>query len=247
MGRSFIHFLAAGTIGVVLALSGAANAESVMKMCGDQWKAAKAAGTTAGQTWPQFLAQCRTQQPSGSAAAPAPTTYAPAPTPAPTTYAPEPASPTKTQSVMAVCGAQWKAAKAAGTTNGATWPQFFSQCRAQTANTAAPTTYAPAPAPATQPSIWPWQRPQAPQPSAAQPSRQPQPQVAARPAAPMSASEAQAQAMCPGALVVWVNTKSRIYHFPGHRDYGDTKQGAFMCETAALGEGDRAAMNEKHP
>ena len=34
-----------------------ANAESVMKACGDQWKAAKAAGTTNEETWPEFLAR----------------------------------------------------------------------------------------------------------------------------------------------------------------------------------------------
>ena len=42
--------------------------QSVMKLCASQWKDAKAAGTTGGQSWPQFLAQCRTRQ--GSAAAP---------------------------------------------------------------------------------------------------------------------------------------------------------------------------------
>ena len=30
-----------------------------------------------------------------------------------------------TKSVMKQCGAQWQSAKAAGTTNGATWPQFL--------------------------------------------------------------------------------------------------------------------------
>ena len=43
----------------------AANAESVMKQCGDQWQAAKAAGTTNGETWPQFLSQCRAQLKTG--------------------------------------------------------------------------------------------------------------------------------------------------------------------------------------
>ena len=48
-----------------------ASAQSVMKVCGDEWKEAKAAGKTGGETWPQFLAQCRAQQKAGSAAAPA--------------------------------------------------------------------------------------------------------------------------------------------------------------------------------
>src|SRR5208337_3160676 len=73
------------------------NAESVMKMCGDQWQAAKAAGTTNGETWPQFLAQCREQAASmGSGAAPAPSAQpapAPAAAPTPSTYS---SSPTPT-------------------------------------------------------------------------------------------------------------------------------------------------------
>ena len=50
--------------------------QSVMKLCASQWKDAKAAGTTGGQSWPQFLAQCRTR--GGSAAAPS-GSFAPAP------------------------------------------------------------------------------------------------------------------------------------------------------------------------
>jgi hypothetical protein len=56
----------------------AADARSVMKPCGEQWKTAKAAGTTNGETWPQFLAQCRAQQ-SGRGAEPAAPANAPAP------------------------------------------------------------------------------------------------------------------------------------------------------------------------
>ncbi len=51
-----------------LAKPSGANAESVMKMCGEQWQAAKAAGTTNGETWPQFLSQCRAQQNSAGMA-----------------------------------------------------------------------------------------------------------------------------------------------------------------------------------
>ena len=39
-----------------------------MSACASQWKQAQAAGTTAGETWPQFLAQCKTQQSSAAAA-----------------------------------------------------------------------------------------------------------------------------------------------------------------------------------
>ena len=53
-------FFVAGALG--LASISAAQAESVMKECGDDWKAAKANNTTNGLTWPQFLKQCRTEK-----------------------------------------------------------------------------------------------------------------------------------------------------------------------------------------
>ena len=81
-------------VGVVLSGSTAADAQSVMKLCAEQWKAAKAAGTTNGETWPQFLAQCRAQL-SGGGTAPAASTYA---------------RNTLIDLVAAslVCGAQWR-------------------------------------------------------------------------------------------------------------------------------------------
>ena len=47
--------------------------------------------------------------------------------------------------------------------------------------------------------------------------------------------------------VAWVNARSRVYHFAGTRNNGNTKQGAYMCEADARTAGDRAAMNEHHP
>jgi len=60
-------------------------------------------------------------------------------------------------------------------------------------------------------------------------------------------SDQQARAHCPSDAVVWINTKSRIYHFAGTSNYGNTKHGAYMCEADAKAAGDRAAMNEHHP
>lgn len=45
---------------------------------------------------------------------------------------------------------------------------------------------------------------------------------------------------CAGDRVVWVNTASKVYHTASDRYYGATKQGKFLCEKAAIAEGDRA-------
>ena len=147
---------------ILLGTAATTRAESVTKQCGEQWQSAKSAGTTNGATWPQFLAQCRAQLGSGAATAvPAPAPAQPqtgslfpwqqpasAPAPAPTT-----STATGNQSVMKQCGAWWQAAKAAGTTGGASWPQFLKSCRVQLASTTsapprggfAPATPAPTP------------------------------------------------------------------------------------------------------
>ena len=59
-------------------------------------------------------------------------------------------------------------------------------------------------------------------------------------------SEAEAKAHCASGNVVWFNSKSKVYHFAGTRDYGKTKSGAYMCQSDADRVG-RAAKNEKPP
>ena len=61
------------------------------------------------------------------------------------------------------------------------------------------------------------------------------------------ASDQEARYRCPSDAVVWVNTKSHVYHFAGTSNYGHTEHGAYMCEADAKAAGDRAAKNEKHP
>ena len=56
-------------------------------------------------------------------------------------------------------------------------------------------------------------------------------------------TEAEAKARCPSDTVVWVNTKSHIYHLAGTKSYGTTKQGAYMCEADANAAGDRASKS----
>ncbi len=138
---------------------------------------------------------------------------------------------------------------------------FVASCRA--GNEAIPGAAAPPPAQTAAPAP----APAAPPPAAAPASKPgffgrkkatPAPAQTATPApspvaptAPAGANQfqaaAQAQSRCPGALVVWVNTKSGVYHFAGTKNYGNTKQGAYMCESDAAAAGDRASKTEKHP
>jgi hypothetical protein len=144
------------------------------------------------------------------------------------------------QSVMKRCGDQWQAAKANGTTNSLTWPQFLSRCRAQTEGMV--------------PSARPAPKPQA-APSMRTVPAPPPTQTEATPL-PLSAgefsSEQQARARCPSDTVVWVNNLSHVYHYNvvsshGHNYYGNTAEGAYMCEADARAAGDGAAKDERHP
>src|ERR1700735_5509645 len=173
MRNSFVSWLTAAAIAFGFSIAGlnTANAESVMRACAGEWKQDQAGGTTGGQAWPQFLAQCRTRQ--GAAASP---TTAPAPAPqsgslfpwsqpsAPSSAtASNAGAPSASQSVMKVCASQWTDAKAAGATGGQTWPQFLSQCRTRQSSAASSGGFAPAPASAPAPapasqsgSLFPW-------------------------------------------------------------------------------------------
>lgn len=138
------------------------------------------------------------------------------------------------QKSAAACRAEWRANKAANQAAGKTEKAYVAECR----RGPAPTAKSPATAAAPRASA-----PARQIPSQSTPTR--------RAAAPAGANEfstaAEAKARCPGDTVVWANTKSRIYHFSGHRDYGSTKAGAYMCEKDTAAAGMRAAKNEKHP
>jgi hypothetical protein len=142
-------------------------------------------------------------------------------------------APARAESVMKACGAEWKTAKANNTTNGQTWPDFLKDCKSRHATDA---TAAPAPSPTPT--------------QAAAPAPTPTPTKMAKvsPAATGAGeftSEGDAKGHCPSDTVVWVNTKSHKYHYAGHRSYGTTKRGAYMCEADAKGAGDVAAKGEK--
>lgn len=226
MRISMAQWASAAAFGLAIAsFSPAARAESVMKVCADQYKQAQANGTTNGEAWPQFLQHCKTQQSSAAVpAAPPPAAPAPAPASATTTSGP---------SVYKQCQADWAQAKANGTTQGQTWQQYLAGCKARREQAAA------------QPRPW-W----LPAPAPAAPAAPPAPKPAATATATGAGeftTEAQAKARCPFDLVVWVNTKSSIYHYPGSHRYANTLQGAYMCEADAKATGHRASANEKRP
>ncbi len=61
------------------------------------------------------------------------------------------------------------------------------------------------------------------------------------PVTPTSAAQAQPEKK---EAKVWVNTKSGVYHCPGSRWYGKTKQGKYMGECEAQKEGNRPAYGK---
>ncbi len=60
-------------------------------------------------------------------------------------------------------------------------------------------------------------------------------------------TETEAKQHCPADAVVWVNVRSHVYHFAGSNFYGNTKNGAYMCEKDSASAGFRSAKNEREP
>jgi hypothetical protein len=56
-------------------------------------------------------------------------------------------------------------------------------------------------------------------------------------------TEAAAQQHCPKDTVVWLNLPTKIWHYKGQRWYGNTKNGAYVCEKEAATSGARATRN----
>jgi hypothetical protein len=156
------------------------------------------------------------------------------------------------------CGADWKAAEAAGTATGMTYRDFQqSHCKGGAEPAAAPAAAStPAPAPAATPTAAaapaPAMTPAAAATPMTMPMATPKPKKTPAAAAPAAAegagqfaAEAEAKAHCPSDTVVWLNTTSHKYHFAGHKSYGTTKHGAYMCEADAKAAGNAAAKGEE--
>jgi hypothetical protein len=240
MKTSILSVAFAAFIGV-MALSAPALAQTkTVKACEDEWKANKDANQAAKITQKAYVEKCR----AGAAAAKPSATAKPEAKPEVAEKKPvsKPAAGAAVKTVKA-CEDEWKANKAANQAAKITEKAYVEKCR--TGDSMAK----PAAAAQTKPA--------APVAAQAKPTASP---TASAPAKPMAApaagtpaganqyaAESQAKGHCPSDTVVWANLDSKIFHFAGHKDYGHTKSGAYMCEKDATGQGMRAAKNEKHP
>jgi hypothetical protein len=168
------------------------------------------------------------------------------------------------QKTAKACVEEWRANKAANKAAKITEKAYVAQCRTGAAApaptsepkpTAAPAKPAPAPsrttaAPAPAPTQTTAPTPTAPTRTTTAPVPAPsRPTAPSTTSAPLGAgqysSETQAKVMCLTDTVVWVNLDSKIYHLSGHKNFGNTKTGAYMCEKIAVTSGARLAKNEK--
>jgi len=98
-----------------------AAGDNAMKVCGARYQAGKAGKTLpVGQTWAQFLSQCRASM-----------TAAPVSTAARASKAVSPAQ-VAMRTRQQACAKQWQADKASGKiAAGQTWPKYWSACNAR--------------------------------------------------------------------------------------------------------------------
>jgi hypothetical protein len=212
--------------------------------CRSEWRANKAAYQSSGITEKAYVDKCRAGEAIALPSTPPPS--APAATAPPASPPPAAASTTSGKTEKA-CQEEWRANKAGYQAAGVTEKAYVEKCRAGEA-VALPTT--PPPAPTATSSAPPSSTPAAaPSPPASRPATRPSATTVAP--APTGtgqfATEADAKSHCPADIVVWVNLKSKIYHFAGYKNYGTTEHGAYMCEKQAAVDGFRASKNEKRP
>jgi hypothetical protein len=243
MRRRIVSFLCTTVFALLVVPSHTMAQQKTVRACQEEWRANKAANQARGITEKAYIAQCR-----GGGAAAAPTATAPSPAATAPTGAQTPTS----QKTVRACLEEWRANKAANQASGITEKAYVAQCRGggvTAAPTAAPSAPAPTPSAATPGST--------PATTTSRPTSKPGTTAAAPPTTPPAAgtpvgagqfaTEAEAMARCPSDTVVWVNTRSKIYHFKGYKNYGNTLGGAYMCEKDTAAQGMRASKTEKHP
>ena len=207
----------------------AATAQKTVKACQEEWRADKAANQTKGITEKAYVAECRS---SGAAAQPVTQAAKPAASPQAATR----------QKTVKACQEEWRANKATNQANGITEKSYVVQCRARGTVAQSPPS---SPAAQTPPTT-----PPAPSTPPASSTVRPAPETTGSTAPSGSdqfLAEADAKRHCPSDIVVWVNLRSKIYHYAGHKSYGKTKTGAYMCERDTTAQGMRASKIEKRP
>ncbi len=230
MSKRLLFIPSVVAAGLMILSSPALAQQKSVAACQQEWRANKAANQAAGVTEKAFVEKCR----AGSAAAQSTPSTVPPAKPAKSTTPPSTAAkPTKTAKA---CESEWRANKAANQAAGITERAYVEKCRAGVGAMQP----APAPTAKTPPSS-------APKTTSAPPPAARAPAAGTHAAAGQFSTEAQAKARCSGDTVVWVNLDSKIYHYSAYRDYGHTKDGAYMCERDTAAAGFRAAKNEKHP
>src|SRR5690349_24423043 len=214
--------IASAIVGVSLLILPAVAQQKSVRACQAEWRANKDANQAQGITEKAYVAQCRAGAATTTTAAP---------------VAPPPAA--GGQKTVRACQAEWRANKDANQAKGITEKAYVTQCRAG-GTVASPAPMAPPPPTQTTTTT----APASPPPAATTGTRT---ATATPTGANQYSTEGQARFRCSGGTVVWANLDSKIYHFTGHREYGKTKAGAYMCEQDATSQGMRAAKNEKHP
>jgi hypothetical protein len=226
MKRQILAVMCTALLGVCAASGPALSQQKTVKACQDEWRANKDANQAAGITERAYVDKCRV---GAAVAAPAAT---PAATPA--------AAPVAGQKTVKACQGEWRASKDAFQAGGVTEKAYVDKCRA--GETVAIPSAGAAAARAQTPAVAPAARP-APTPASLSPPSASAPSTNGT----EFTAELQAKSHCPTDTVVWANLDSKIYHFSGNKNYGTTKEGAYMCEKDALAQGVRAPKNEKHP
>jgi hypothetical protein len=228
--RKSLSALTCMVVALIFGLSSTAWAQQkTVKACQEEWRTDKAANQAKGITEKAYVAECRG---SGVTAQPA--------TPA-AKRAASPQAATGQKTVKA-CQEEWRANKTTNQANGITEKAYVVQCRVSGAAAQSPP---PTPADQTTAAI-----PRAPSAPPASSTVKPASETtgSATPAGlDQFSTEADAKGHCPSDTVVWVNLHSKIYHYAGHKTYGKTKTGAYMCERDTTAQGMRASKNEKRP
>jgi hypothetical protein len=211
--------------------------------CRAEWRANKDAYQSGGITEKAYVDKCKAGETVALPSAPPPSPAASAPP----TSKPSATAPATSGKTAKTCQDEWRANKAGYQAAGVTEKAYVEKCRAGEA-VALPSS--PAPAPTAAPPAPP---PATPATAPSQPATKPAVRPSATAPAPTPtasgqfATEAEAKSRCPADIIVWVNLKSKIYHFAGYKNYGTTEHGAYMCEKQATTDGFRASKNEKRP